>query len=67
MQKGRKYNLGTSQSTRVIASSLQADRQAPAFPGTALLSRKPEQSRLTTLSPGKASPSREAIPMQVTA
>ena len=56
----------TLQSIRVTASSLQAGRQPPTFPGTVLLPRKPAQSALIAIPPGKAFPRREAIPHQLT-
>ena len=55
---------------RVVTISLQAGRQPP-FPGTVLLPRKPVQSMLTALLPGKAAPTvifprKEAIPPLLT-
>ena len=56
----------TLQSTRVTASSSQAGRQALTFPRTALLPRKPAQSSLIAIPPGKAFPRREGTPSQLT-
>ena len=58
----------TSQSTRVIASSLQAGRQAVTpLPWDSSTSQKASTAPPIELSPGKTCPWREAIPRQVTA
>ena len=57
----------TSQSTRVIASSLQAGRQAgTTLPWDSTASQEARAAPLIALPPGKAFPRREAIPSQIT-